>query len=88
MKTVYLCLDRNVIVEKPNVKVEQLGTVLCQDKNLERKIGQVNVVQLNSKRGVQVVSALKVIDCSREYEKHIVEYFRRNCATCNLGIHW
>ena len=63
MKTVYLCLDRNVIVEKPNVKVEQLGTVLCQDKNLERKIGQVNVVQLNSKRGVQVVSALKVMDC-------------------------
>ncbi len=60
---VYLCLSRNVIVDNASVKVEQLGSVLCKDKNLQRKVGQVTVFHMKPKeKEPVVVSVMKVMD--------------------------
>lgn len=69
-ENVYLDLNRLIITKKSGVKIKDLGNVLCQNKELQRKIGELTVCHMQAyKDKTQVVSAMKVMDVIlREYE--------------------
>lgn len=67
--TVYLCLERNSIVHSPQVKLSDIATVLCADKVLQRKVGQLTVLNMQEYANlVQVISVMKIMeDIQKEF---------------------
>ena len=67
--TVYLCLERNSIVHSPQVKLSDIATVLCSDKVLQRKVGQLTVLNMQEYTNpVQVISVMKIMeDIQKEF---------------------
>ncbi|MGN0311844.1 MAG: stage V sporulation protein AA [Lachnospiraceae bacterium] len=67
--TVYLCLERNSIVHSPQVKLSDIATVLCSDKVLQRKVGQLTVLNMQEYANpVQVISVMKIMeDIQKEF---------------------
>lgn len=67
--TVYLCLERNSLVPNPQVKLSDIATVLCADKVLQRKVGQITVLNMQEYNSpVQVLSVMKIMeDIQKEF---------------------
>ncbi|MGN0169559.1 MAG: stage V sporulation protein AA [Lachnospiraceae bacterium] len=67
--TVYLCLERNSLVPNPQVKLSDIATVLCADKVLQRKVGQLTVLNMQDyDHPVQVLSVMKIMeDIQKEF---------------------
>lgn len=64
-KTIYVKISQNVLVHDRNVKLEDIASILCNDKSIERQVKQLKLYAFpnqEKKKQYRVFSILKVVE--------------------------
>ena len=70
--TVYLKLDKISMVKEKNVRLEQVGRLWCSNKELEKRCGQLEIMEINEDSDQRyVMSVLRIIELLTEMDDSI-----------------
>ena len=70
--TVYLKLDKISMVKEKNVRLEQVGRLWCSNKELEKRCGQREIMEINEDSDQRyVMSVLRIIELLTEMDDSI-----------------
>ncbi|MDO4522291.1 MAG: stage V sporulation protein AA [Eubacteriales bacterium] len=76
-ETIYLKLEQSIQVKTEQVKLSELGEILCRDKKTEKQVAGLTFPKaVGNQHGKYVHSVLEVIDCiQREFPEKEIQTF-------------
>ena len=73
--TLYIALEQSVLVDSPSVTIDDISTIFCRDKIIDKRVRELPVTQLPGKTKSQVIiTVMKLIEIiNDEFENLSIE---------------